>query len=694
MNYNKVILSPTNIIKYCKQFKYPIVSRGQVLNLQCPFCEDESLTAQSVGQTHLINCLNPDCPHKDSKFTLVSVIRKAEPDKKDWGKEELVQYVKTLFKVKAVTAKDQEEIDKWFSYYEKHNFSLTPVKPNGKECIEKEWQNKEHKNKEEWLDWLKNGLNMGMNCGQSKKFVVDIDQKPIPKEIEELTGDTLIAETRKGFHCFYEQDIEIPKTSICEFILIDAEGKEHIIKNANFPIKLNNRKTTLRRMEIGEKTTIKINDEEKEVTMKSYLKIDLENSNVSQGAQVIVFPSVAEDVGRKFINENDIIELPPKFKEYLMERVGKVAISPDTLKQEIDNSDYKMPLIEDGEGRHDFLFRYACILRKKMSVSEVESAITSLNKIVCSPPMEYREIKNIINSTSQYDTFDHKELENKIIGHLTEVKEAGHKDLERIIYGDARLSSKDKNNIDKTIAYLIKEDLIFKKNRYYYPIQKIQWETSLIDVVKSVNFKMPYFHDVAHFKWGNMILIAANAKTGKTHIAMNIVKQLVIQGITPYYLSTESDSLFIDIGLTLGLGEGDFYHNFCPNPTKIKLEQNAVTIIDWLLIENKAETDLAFKLLSDELHKTNGLLIVFQQLKADNEYFAPNLAKQFPCLATRYLYDKEDDGTYGRFKVDERRRKIGKRKTCEIPCYYDDETSVLTRLDELKKDKTIKESGE
>jgi len=686
MNYNKVILSPINIIKYCKQFKYPIAHRGQTINLECPFCEDKSLTAQVVAQTHLINCLNPDCPHKDSKFTLVSIVRKVEPDKKNWGKEQLVQYIKILFKIKVISAQDKIEIDKWFKYYEENNFSLTPIKPNAKECIESVWQNKVHRDKQEWLEWFKNGLNVGMSCGQSNKLVIDIDQKPIPKEIEDLIGNTLIAETRMGFHCFYQQDLDFPKTNIGEFTLIDETGKEHFIKNPNFPIKLKGKRTTLRTMEIGDKTVIKINDEEKEVTMKSYLKIDIESSNCAQGAQVLVFPSIANDYARKFINENKIIEIPEKFKKFLIGKIGKVT-APSESKEFKQNNNielYKRPLIEEGEGRHEFLFQYASILRNKMNISEVESAITLLNKIICSPPMEYKEIKNIMNSTSQYISSDNKELSNKILAYLREVEEAGHRDIERIIYGDSRLTSQDKGRIDKVVAYLIKEDLIIKKNRNYYPIQKVQWETSLIDNVKSINFKMPYFYDVAHFKWGNLILIAASAKFGKTHIAMNIVKQLVVQGIIPYYLSSEPDNLFIDVGLQLGLKEGDIFHKFCPNPTKIQLEKNAVTIIDWLLVDNKAETDLIFKSLIEELNKTKGFLFVFQQLKEGDEYFAPNLAKQFPCLSTRYLYDREDDGTYGRFVIDYRRRKIGKRKKCEIPCYFNDDTAELIRLDELK----------
>ena len=325
MDYKSIILSQENIKKYCKQFKYPIVLRGKTINLLCPYCSDKSMTALCVGQTHHIDCVSPNCPNKDKKFTLVAIVRKVEKDKKDWDREKIIQYIKNLFQVKALTPQDVKEQHKWFDYYVKNGFSLTPIKPNDKVCIESEWQNKEHKDPSEWKEWIKNGLNVGLNCNMSKKMIIDIDQKPIPKEIEPLIGNTLIEESKRGFHLIYDQDQDLPKTSIGEFTLVDQEGKEHFIKNPNFQIKLNGRNTTLRKMEIGQQTMIKINNEEKLVTMKSYLKIDIENSNNEQGAQVVIYPSICEDYQRKFINENEIISIPKKFKEYLQSKIGKIA---------------------------------------------------------------------------------------------------------------------------------------------------------------------------------------------------------------------------------------------------------------------------------------------------------------------------------------------------------------------------------
>ena len=326
-----------------------------------------------------------------------------------------------------------------------------------------------------------------------------------------------------------------------------------------------------------------------------------------------------------------------------------------------------------------------------MSVAEVESAIVSLNKIVNNPPLEYKEIKNILNSTNQYSFTDDKELAEKILEYLREVDEATNRDIERAIAGDNRLKAEEKSKIDKTIAYLKREDLIKQKRNKFIPIKKVEWETNLIDAVKNIDFKMPYFHDVANFKWGNLVLISSKSKRGKTHISINIVKQLVEQGIQPYYLSLEPDNLFAEIALKLGMKEGDFKWKFCSDPTQIELEKNSVTIVDWLMVADKSQTDVVFWNLIGQLQKAKGFLIVFQQLKDDNSYFAPNLVKNFPALSARYIYDEEHDGTYGKFFIDVIRRPVRKMKTCQIPCVYNFDNSRLIRKDELKENENIKD---
>jgi len=61
-------------------------------------------------------------------------------------------------------------------------------------------------------------------------------------------------------------------------------------------------------------------------------------------------------------------------------------------------------------------------------------------------------------------------------------------------------------------------------------------------------------------------------------------------------------------------------------------------------------------------------------------------------LAVRYLYDDENDGTYGKFKVDvirEPKGQIKNFKNWEIPCKYNESTKELKRIDELEGSEKI-----
>ena len=185
------------------------------------------------------------------------------------------------------------------------------------------------------------------------------------------------------------------------------------------------------------------------------------------------------------------------------------------------------------------------------------------------------------------------------------------------------------------------------------------------------------------------MVLGSKTKFGKTTIAMNLVKAFVDQGIKPYYISLETGSRFVKTATKLGLKEGDFYWDFLADPTKIELEQNGVTILDWLLIEDKAATDTVLKHFVEQLHKTQGFLIIFMQLKTDGNWFAPNMVEQFPALAAKYLYDKEADGTYGKWQVEAVREPKFKTKKIAIPCLYDFGTRILTPMDELQADETV-----
>jgi len=693
-NYKALILSVEIIKKYCQQFKIKYEGRGKVFATICPFCGE--FTAQNVAQTHLIKCIHTQCPRKGEKFTLLSIVKKNEPEKATWENEKIITYIKKLFKINNIlTSQEEIEINKWFDIYESRGFSLTPLAKNDKGCIEDKWQNKEHKDKKEWMEWISTGLNIGLNCGMSKKTVIDIDQKPIPEEIKKIMGTTFVQETRRGFHLIYNQTLELPKTLIGEYIFVDNIGKEIFINNPNTPIKIENKLKTVRKMELETKGKIKFNGEEIEVILKKCLKIDIENSNTNQGAQVVVYPSIVEDIGRKFINEVQIIDIPQEFIDYLKTKIQQPTpklTDSEMVKQEIKNETYTRPLLEEGEGRHDYLFRLGCILRKQLNLSDVEFALGVINKTSCSPNLPYTEMRNIVNSITDYNVFDEKELANQVLQHLKDVGESTRKDMERLVYGDTRLTKEDKQRLDKVINYLRKEEYIQQKRNMIFLVKRMEWENKLIDCSKPINFKLPYFYDLGYFAYGDLIIIGAKTGSGKTHIAMNIIKQLVEQGIKPYYINLETGSRFAKIALQLGLTEKDFsYNREYYNPLEVEFEKNAFTILDWLNPTSFADTHLIFEHLSKQLSKNKGILIVFVQLKEDGSFFAPNLINHFSALSTKYFYDDED-GVSGYFELCKIRESILKKRQIKIPCVYDWSTKRLTRVDEGKTESLTEEN--
>ena len=261
------------------------------------------------------------------------------------------------------------------------------------------------------------------------------------------------------------------------------------------------------------------------------------------------------------------------------------------------------------------------------------------------------------------------------------VGEATGRDLKEV-------TGEKKEAIDKTLAYLLKKGYILKRRSgatsVFQAMKRANWKDNFPSLNFEVPFKMPYFHDMAVFNWGDMVLLGSKSKWGKTTISINLVRRFVDQGYKPYYICLETGSRFIKTALHLGLRDGDFFWDFQGDPTKIELEKNAITIIDWLLIEDKAQTDTILKHFCEQLFKTNGFLIIFMQLKQSGGWFAPNMVEQFPALGARYLYKNDADGTEGAWNIDCMREAKMKCKTHKVDCVYNWDAKTLNRIDEVE----------
>ena len=524
--------------------------------------------------------------------------------------------------------------------YLKNGFDLVPVVRNDKYPIEKDWVNKSHKDIHEWRDWLSQGNNIGVKTGKiSNITIIDIDQKPIPPEIEVLIESNCISqETEKGFHLFYQYEDDLPKTRIVEY------------------------------------------------------KIDIENN----GGQVVVSPSIVKDKLRTLVNHAPngmLTKMPEKLKEFLLSKVKNK--KPFNFKEEVVDlkeemekaEEYSTPEIPDGS-RHHFFMRIGGILRKSLNDTQTRNIMEVMNRTICVPPLEGREFNNIMNSLEKYTRFDEHEFASQVYKYLCLIEEGTAKDVM-----EGLNLTKDKTAvIEKCLKYLMKEGFLFKKRRAYHVIKRAEWKQEWMEEGKVVDFEMPYFSQQVQFRQGDMIIIGAKTGVGKTHIAMNIIKRLMKQGKQPHYISLESGSRFLLVANELGLKEGDF--KYCTHfaPEDIEIEEQAITIIDWLLPNDYAQVDKLYKHFAEQLSKKKGVLIIFVQLKESKEqdgaFFAENMIKMFPAFVCKFLYKKNSegviDGNEGEFvAVKVRESKGGNKKFFSIGTKYDFKTKELLTYDEL-----------
>lgn len=595
----------------------------------CPECKQvlaNFIPHSPIKAVHCHGCSK----HLGDIFDIVKIV---EPDKIDYTPDELIYYLKELLEVDLITKKD---ILSALDFFSNNKFDLTPIARDQKIPIEKEWTTKTHTNRNEWEEWIfSNGNNVGVKTGKCSNItVVDIDTKTIPPVIEEWykKNKTLSQTTEKGYHFFFQYDPELPTTRIED------------------------------------------------------LKIDILND----GKQCVIFPSVV-DKKKRDIFFNDIAPMPVEIKLFLREHITLPNLKSfsEKLKEDIkaeNFSDLDFKDIEEGN-RNNALIKLGGILRKELSLEQTSFVLDIVNKRFCTSPIPVKEFSAMIGSLDRYVVFDEQELAGKILAYLRLVEEASSTDIRETL---GERTTEGKQRIEKALAFLVKEHYIIKKRRYYSILKRLEWKDTFMGESTILPYKIPYFYDFANFRNSDMILIGAGTKVGKTHIGMNIVKSFVDQGVKPYYVNLEAGNRFSIIANHLGLKEGDFWYSTHFSPDQIELEKNAVTIIDWLLPQDYANTDKLFQHFAQQLVKQGGMLIVFMQLRNDGKFFAENMVSFFPSFVSRYFYTKNDQGvedpSQGYFQVDYIREPKSRIKKGQIPCKYLWEERKLVRLDEIKTD--------
>jgi len=631
MDFKEEILEHSD--KYLKSVLPGYNKLHRFQQFSCPKCSQIACTF-IPGTIKKMNCKR--CGWTGDIIDLV------KEDNPTFSETECLDYIVKYLGLKIVTPID---IDNILKLYERLGFDLIKVTRLDKTPFEKDWPNKPRYPLSEWSRWLDEGLNIGVKTGKTSNIIIlDIDSKTnIPKEIKPfLQTETLIQETENGYHIFFEYDDDLADSKNFRPLGWDVEIKSNGTQVVLYPSKVYDKK-------------------------KDKLGLD-RHFNLSNG----------DLFGVK------IAKMPLELKKVLLDKLGDTrnvttltsvqgnTSFADVDSKVIDEVAKEMGFVPDG-GRHHALMHLGGVLKKEMNYDALEHTMATINKYFCHPPLSSSEFRGLMGSFDKYLAIDENSVAKKIIDYLSIVEDSSEKEIREVI-------QHKKIEIEKALKLLTINRFVYKKKSRYYIIKKMMWNEALDDGAVYLNYKIPYFDDIAHFTNGDMLVVGAKTGVGKSHISLNIIKQFVTQGIKPYYISLESGSRYKKIAKDLCLKEGDFFHGVHFNPMEIKLEKNAVTVIDWLLPDNYAETDKLYKHFAEQLSEQKGILIVFAQLMENGAWFSQNMIKMFPALAAKFLYEVkngQDDYENSYFLIEKIREPKGKFKYGKVLTKYNWQTKEL-----------------
>lgn len=652
----RLILS--KLLDYFKLKDIKYKKTGKIIMLNCPYCNKDMMSAQIIPNTHIVNCHN--CHKKYNLIELASLLEKDFPT----DKEEQLHYLKKLLKLKITTSKDEEEINKILDFYQERKWGLIPIAKGTKIPIKgSKWRDEEHKDKKEWENWIYNAtLNIGLPTG-SKNNILAIDVDVLTKAEKEEYRNTETKEARK------KEILNLRKERL------EAVNKAIGDKKGN----------PLIQVTLGGEHWIYEYDKD---VPKTYFDLDNIHYDIeSEGGYILIFPSKVNDE-RAFLNNILPSKLPEGLKKLILENAKTTKPKEEEEEPNLILKPGDMVLKNNNlEGCCNNSFvALGGILRKQLNKDQTKYVLHVLNKHLLENPMESKVIESMVYQLDKYSKFEEQDLADKMLHHLKLAKSATKAELEFAVLSE-RAKGANKTRFDKALMYLIINEDIVRKGREYFIIERMDWQDDLLELGTPINYAMPFFNDYAYFNQKDLILILSKTQYGKTHLAMNIIKRLVDQGIKPYYAYNESGARFAKIAFYLGLKNGDFKSAFCSNPDNLILEKNAITIYDWVKPKDFSRTDSLYAEFVEKLEKAGGNLICFAQLRKNNEAFAPDQIEQYPAFVAKYLYEKEDEGTNTKFVITKVRDGKMRGKQFEIPCEYNWETKEVKRIDELEGNK-------
>lgn len=627
MNTRTKGIVKTYILEYlCKKFPNINIKAKDKLFI-CPFGQqhegewDKKTCNIFPPNSNMLYCHDPKCGKLGDIF---DIVRKLEPDMKELNNDDIADYL-----INYLDIQTDEETDKLLDMYFEYGFCLFPLKKQGqgdksKQPIQSEWEKTEIRDIRQWKDWLKANSGLALNLGEKSGVIaIDIDDEKTYEQLKDKLGNTLIQKTKRGFHYLYSYDK-------------DFDHINHInLRNKGYEMEIR-----------------------------------------ANNAYIVIAPTSVEGEKRSWNNES-IKEMPKELKEFLLNLVDKPKEEiKDDIQDAIDNNRIEGIKGLDGRCNNTFI-TMGGILRKQMRRKDVELALNVFNNSL-DDPMDKKTMKSMIEQIDKYNTFDKKEVSDKIISHLQRTRQASARDIQAVL-------GYELEDIHQALEYLIKEDKISLSRNLYSILETIEWKDQFVKESKLLDFKVPYFDEYATFRDSDLIILGGGSGVGKTYLAVNFIQKFSAQGVKPYYISTEPGNRFSQIAMALGLKEGDFYWYNHYSPENVELPDNSVTIVDWLLPDCYADTDKLYKQFARQLDKHGGLCIIFAQMKTEDEFYAHQMTQFFASLCAIYKYQKNDDGsvdnenTYFETKKI-RESKVGKQIVV-IPTKYNRETKEV----ELRK---------
>jgi len=393
------------------------------------------------------------------------------------------------------------------------------------------------------------------------------------------------------------------------------------------------------------------------------LPVEIRNAS---GWQTVIYPSIVEGHERTW-NDSAPTKMPDELKIWLLSKCV-IKEEPKEILTSSPEELLKDLKIKGLDGRCNSSFvKLGGLLRKQLNLTQTEFTLGLLNDLLLDSPMPRKDIKSMMKELAKYSNADYSVLTKQIVEYLTKHTEASARDLQDVLKAEKR-------DLMEAISNLLSDGAIYKQRSLYKIIERPNWKQEFLSESKVLDFEVPYFNQIATFRNSDLITLGASTGVGKSFIALNIIKKLVDQKIHPYYISSEPGNRFANISTRLGLREGQFSFINHYNPQQLTLEPNSVSIIDWLLPEDYASVDKLYKIFSQQLDKSGGLLFIFSQLRENGTFYSEAMVQFFSAFSVKYFYTKSGnvvDNVNTYFETTKVREPKTNQQVNKIPMKFD-----------------------